>query len=644
MSSTRIPPRGPRSGPGGHGGPPGPSGRPSQPVGPSLVRRFLDGDLRYQRGSIDRRMRALRLAFALLIGLFAVRLLLVQVVDTSAMAQKAENARLDQSVLTAPRGTIYDVRGVPLAQSVEARNLAVDQTMITDPAALAAQLAPILRIPADKLQQSMTGTHRFAYIARDVSPAVAQQVLDLNNPAIGAESTMRRDYPGGNLGTSVLGFVGTDGHGLAGLEAGMEQTLAGTDGSRSVEVTDGKLIATAPDQQTEPVPGTSVRLTIDRDLEFIAQQAIAAQVKASNAQSGSVVLMEAKTGRILAMASVPTVDPTNVSNAKPQDIRNRAVEEAFEPGSTAKVMTLSAAINEHKATPSTVFTIHDSIYRGTRIFKDHDPHPTFDWTLAGILAKSSNTGAIATAELVGKDKFYDYLKRFGLGQPTGTDFPGEASGYVPPISTWSESTFPTMAFGQGFSVSTLQMASVFQTIANDGVRVTPRIVESTVDADGKETPQPPSEAEKVVEPETAREVRKMMEGVISDVGTAKNASIPGYRVAGKTGTANRPDETCHCYKGYTASFIGIVPADDPQLVAAVVVQDPKGQYMGSDNGAPVFRAVMTAALSSLGIPPTGAEEDLLPISADELPAGVDRRPVNPNEKQAPFVSTPDTPQ
>ena len=181
----------------------------------------------------------------------------------------------------------------------------------------------------------------------------------------------------------------------------MEQTLAGTDGSRSVEVTDGKLIATAPDQQTEPVPGTSVRLTIDRDLEFIAQQAIAAQVKASNAQSGSVVLMEAKTGRILAMASVPTVDPTNVSNAKPQTFAT-ARWRPSSPARPLKVMTLSAAINEHKATPSTVFTIHDSIYRGTRIFKDHDPHPTFDWTLAGILAKSSNTGAIATAELVGR--------------------------------------------------------------------------------------------------------------------------------------------------------------------------------------------------------------------------------------------------
>lgn len=611
---------------------------------PSLIRRFLDGDLRFHRSSPERRMRALSIALVVVVGLFALRLVQVQVVDTGAMAQRAEETRLATNTISAPRGTIYDVRGVPLAQSVDARNLAVDQTMMTDPAAITAQLAPILRIPADQLQASLVGDKRFAYIARNVTPEVSQQVLDLQIPGIAEEKTMRRDYPGGSLGTSVLGFVGTDGHGLAGLEAGLEDTLGGEDGLRSVEVIDGKLIPTATDQWTDPVPGTSVRLTLDRDLQYIAQEAISQQVKASKAQSGTVILMEVKTGRILAMASVPTIDPANPAQAKAEDMQNRAVVEAFEPGSTSKIMTMAAVINEGKATPSTVFTVHDAIHRGTRIFKDHDPHPTEQLTLAGILAKSSNTGSIGAAELIGPDKFYDYLTKFGVGRPTGAGFPGEASGYVPPTSEWTDSTFPTLAFGQGLSVSALQMTSIFQTIANDGVRIQPRIVESTIDADGNETPADPSVTDKVVEPATAQQVRKMMEGVLGDEGTAKNAAITGYRIGGKTGTANRIDDSCGCYKGYTASFIGIAPADDPELVAGVFVQDPKGQYMGSDNGAPVFKQVMTAALISLGVPPTGVEEEPLPVWADELPAGVSRTPVNPKEIQAPFVSSPDTPQ
>lgn len=608
------------------------------------MRRYLDGDLRFRPGNADRRMRTLSIVIVVVVAIFAVRLVQVQVVDTGAMAQRAEQTRLATTTIAAPRGTIYDVRGIPLAQSVEARNLAVDQTLVEDPAGAAAQLAPLLRVPADKLQQSLTGDKRFAYVARNVTPAVAEQVMALELPGMAAEKTLRRDYPGGSLGASVIGLIGTEGKGLAGLEAGLQDTLGGVDGSRSVEVIDGKVIPTATDEWTDPIPGSSVRLTMDRDLQFIAQESISRQVAASGAQSGTVIVMEVKTGRILAMASVPTIDPNNTSNIKVEDMQNRAVVEAFEPGSTSKIMTMAAAINEGKATPATVFTVHDAITRGTRIFKDHDPHDTYQLTLAGILAKSSNTGSIATAELVGEEKFYDYLMRFGLGRPTGADFPGEASGYVPPTSVWTDSTFPTLSFGQGLSLSALQITSVFQTMANKGVRIEPRIIESVIDADGNETAADAPEVTEVVEPETAETVMKMMEGVLGDDGTAKNAAIPGYRVAGKTGTANRIDDSCGCYKGYTASFIGVAPADDPELVAAVIVQDPKGAYMGSSNGAPVFKEVMTAALISLGIPPTGNDEPPLPVWSDELPAGASRTPINPDEERAPFISSPDTPQ
>lgn len=589
-------------------------------------------------------MRGLSILLVIVVAVFAVRLIQVQVVDTSAMAQRAEATRLATSTLQAPRGTIYDVRGVPLAQSVEDRNLAVDQTLVTDPAGVAAQLSPLLRLPADDIAKNLTGDKRFAYVARNISPAVAAQVMELGIDGLATEKTLRRDYPAGSLGASVIGLVGTEGKGLAGLEAGLEDTLHGTDGSRSVEVVDGKVIPTATDEWTDPIPGSSVRLTMDRDLQYIAQEAISRQVKASNAQSGTVILMEVKTGRILAMASVPTVDPNNPAGVKVEDMANRAVVEAFEPGSTSKIMTMAAVINEGKATPSTVFTVPDAIRRGTRIFKDHDPHDTYQLTLAGILAKSSNTGSIKAAELVGDETFYDYLMKFGLGEPTGADFPGEASGYVPPTSTWTDSTFPTLSFGQGLSLSALQITSVFQTMANNGVRIEPRIVESVIDADGNEKPAKPPETAEVVTAETADTVMKMMEGVLGEEGTAKNAQIPGYRISGKTGTANRIDDSCGCYRGYTASFIGVAPADDPELVAGVFVQDPKGAYLGSSNGVPVFKELMTSALISLGIPPTGNDEPQLPVWADELPAGTSRTSINPNEERAPFISSPDTPQ
>ncbi|MCB0914749.1 MAG: penicillin-binding protein 2 [Actinobacteria bacterium] len=610
MSATRTPPSGATR---------RPPGRPSRTGGRTWYQRFRDGDLTYRRGSPVKRMRMMSLVLVFITVLSLLRLIQVQIIDTGALAQRAESARLATTPLMGQRGTIYDINGMPLAQSVDAYNLAVDQTLVEDPSALAAELAPILESPEPEIEKSLVGDARFAYVQRFVTPEQASAVRDLEEPALGFEQTLRREYPGGDLAANVIGYVGVDGHGLAGVEISQEDTLAGVDGLRTVEVADGKLIPTATDELVSPQPGESLRLTLDQDLQYLAQDAISRQVAASRAESGTVIVMEVKTGRILAMASVPTVDANDPAAGKPEDLQNRAVVEAFEPGSTSKIMTMAAVINEGKADPLTHFTVKDSIDRGTRTFRDHDPHPTYEMTLAGILAKSSNTGSIEAAELIGEEKFYEYLRRFGVGDPTGAGFPGEASGYVPPTSEWTDSTFPTLAFGQGLSVSALQITSIFQTIANDGVRIQPHIVESTIDPDGEETPAEPAAATKVVEPETAEAVLKMMEGVVSPEGTANNAAIPGYRVGGKTGTANRIDDSCGCYRDYTASFIGVAPADDPELVAAVIVQDPKGTYMGSSNGAPVFKEVMTAALISLGIPPTNDDEPLLPIFVGEQP-------------------------
>ena len=583
------------------------------PAKSGLIKRFLGNELIFRPGDPNRRLRMLSMALVVVLSVFALRLLYVQVIAGPAFAQRAEATRLATSTLTAPRGTLFDANGVPLAESLEGRNIIVDQTLIEDPEDVAAQLSGPLGIPAEDLQPALTGESRFAYVARGVSPQIAADVAALELPGLASERTQRRVYPAGEIGANLVGFVGTDGHGLAGLELAFEDQLAGIDGMRQVEVANGKLIPMGTDVEDPAVPGTSLRLTIDRDIQWAAQNAISAQVSESGAQSGTVIVMEVKTGKVLAMASVPTFDPNAPAESRDEDLQNRAVVEAFEPGSTSKLMTVAAALEEGAVTPTTGFTVPSTITRGTNDFSDYAPHPTYQLTTAGILATSSNTGSIMLAERVGEEKFRDYMLRFGMGTPTGVGLPGEASGYVPPLSQWTDSTFPTLSFGQGFSASALQITSVFQTIANGGVRIQPSLVTASIDADGRERPAPAPEATEVVSPETADAVLHMMEGVVSDDGTARDAEISGYRVAGKTGTANRIDDSCGCYRGYTSSFIGVAPADDPEIVVAVIVQDPKSDYRGSANGVPVFNEVMSAALQMHRIPPTGASEPLLPI-------------------------------
>ena len=583
---------------------------------PNVWLRFWTNDLKFQPGDPNRRMKALAVGIVALMAVFAGRLMWVQAIDSTSMATRAANSRLATDTLHAPRGTIYDVRGVPLAQSVDARDIVVDQTLVEDPQADAQALATVLGIPAADIAKSLTGDKRFAYIAKGVTPAVATQVAELGITGVASDATLARDYPSGALGANVVGFVGAEDKGLAGLELAYDEELSGEDGSRSVELVNGKLIPTGTDEEISATPGASLRLTIDRDLQWAAQSAIAKQVAIAGAESGTVVLMEAKTGRILAMASVPTIDPAAPGESRVEDRENRAVVEAFEPGSTSKVMTMAAVLDEGKATPATEFTVPDTIQRAGTSFSDSEEHETWRLTLAGVLAKSSNTGTIQAAELIGPDTLYSYFKKFGIGEPTGLGFPGEATGFVPERDDWSDTSFPTLAFGQGLSMSALQTASVYQTLANGGERIEPSLVETVLNPDGTESRPPEPATEQVVKPETAAQVLAMMEEVVTKDGTAPQAAIPGYRIAGKTGTANRIDDSCGCYRGYTASFIGVAPADDPVLVAAVILQDPVNGHYGAEHGAPVFKEVMTAALQTLRVPPSGNESQALPVYAE----------------------------
>jgi len=534
--------------------------------------------------------------------------------------------------LQAPRGDITDINGVTFARSVAATSIVVDQTQITDPAKVAAFVAPILGMKVEEVQESLTGTRKWNMVARNAKPATWLKLsgaLDQYNSRFKAMSPDRiigffpersyvREYPSGNLIASLIGFVNHDGVGATGLESSMNSMIKGVDGKYSYA---NGYKAEIPGSQSEIIPaqsGTSVRLTVDRDIQWVASKAIADVVKSTRALSGTVIVMDPKTGHILAHATAPTFDPNDTTKVSLIAMRNPSVLDVYEPGSTGKVMTVAAAMDEKKITPETVLTIPDKLKRSTKVFKDHEPHPTQRLTTAGILAVSSNTGSIKIGEMISNDKLYEYLTKFGIGTKTGSGLPGESRGILPKVADWSGTTAPTVAFGQGYSVTAMQATSVFATLANDGVRVSPTVIAGTSDSSGNYTPSATRESVRVISPETAAKMRLMMESVVSANGTAPSAAIPGYRVAGKTGTAQRIDDTCGCYRGYTASFIGFAPADKPAYVISVTIQDPKGMHWGGYLGGPVFKKVMSFVLQSKGIAPTGAVADSIPLTEKAL--------------------------
>ncbi len=556
-------------------------------------------------GDPRRRLVTVGILVAMVMSLFAGRLLQLQGVEAAAYAATAEAERLRTVTIPATRGTITDANGVALATTVDAVNVTADQTQIADPVAVAAALAPVLGEPIKAIYNRIDGDLRFAYVAKEVTPKKWDAIAALRLPGIYSEPTAKRVYPQGSLAAAVLGFVGSDGHGLEGLEYSLDSELAGKDGQLTYEsAAGGRQIPSADSVNEESVPGADVQLTIDRDIQFIAERAIRAKVKESASDSGTVVAMDPRTGEVLALATYPSVNPSSPESAPEADRGNRAVTEIYEPGSTSKVMTMAAALDAGAVTPNTKVEVPPILYRGGDSFHDHSPHGTLHLTATGVLAQSSNIGMILIAERLGDQALYTYLRRFGMGSTSGLDFPGESAGILPNVNDWGPTNAATIAFGQGLSLNAVQATSVFATIANDGVRVEPTVVAGTSAPDGSFTPAPAPQRHRVVSPEAATTLREMMETVVSDEGTAPMAQIPGYRVAGKTGTAERVDESCGCYSGFTASFIGFAPADKPAIVVSVTLQDPKGDHYGGVLGGPVFKRVTSFALQTQQVPPT----------------------------------------
>ncbi|MEU3689179.1 peptidoglycan D,D-transpeptidase FtsI family protein [Streptomyces narbonensis] len=604
-------------------------------------------------GSPRPRLRLISLGLTLVMLVFVVRLLQVQAVDASAYAAKADKYRFQDHTLSAERGEITDRNGIALAASVDAYDITADPKLFTPeeskvpdaPEQAAALLAPILgKEPAELAKKLRTPKSRYTLLARKQTPQVWNQIKDLRKVygekaratggtgvnllgGILSEPSTKRVYPNGELAAGILGYVNAEGKGAGGVESMLDPELAGKDGKVRFTESGGRQVPTAGSQGTPAVPGSDIELTIDRDIQWAAQQAITEQVRKSKADRGYVVVQNTRTGEVLAMANAPGFDPNDLSAANAASMGNAALQDAYEPGSTSKVMSMAAVLEEGKATPQTHVTVPNRLHRGDRLFKDDVDHKTWYLTLNGVLAKSSNIGTILATGQLGATQpesnrvLHSYLRKFGIGSPTGLGFPGETPGILAKPEDWSTSQQYTIPFGQGLSVNAMQAASVYSTIANKGVRVEPTLVRGTKGPDGRFTPAPAPKESRVVSEKTAGTLAKMLESVVDDrEGTGTRAAIPGYRVAGKTGTANRVDPELGRYKGYTASFAGFAPADDPQITVYCAIQNPtKGSYFGGQICGPIYKKVMEFALKTLHVAPTGSEPARLPVDFDPTP-------------------------
>jgi cell division protein FtsI (penicillin-binding protein 3) len=571
--------------------------------------------------------RRLALGRAMLVmALLAAGLKLVQVQGLQAAELQAQSAKQQttRQTIIAERGPIIDRNGDALAFSVRVKALSAQPNRITedrkavgaDPEArkreMAAYLAQTLGPAVDEqdLLNKLLSDRSFVYLADDVEPGKAREITE-KFPEISSEDRELRRYPGGTLAANLIGVANwrMDEHklqGLAGLENSRDSLLAGKDGRRIVDTASGSdVVIPGSERAVQPaVPGSGLQLTIDADLQYTLQQLLADAVTRTGAKGASAVVLDARTAEVYALANDSTFDPSDRTSFEPARMGNPAVAAPFEPGSVNKVVTAAAAIEYGLVTPDTVIEVPGSIRVADRVIHDAWPHGRIRLTFTGVLAKSSNVGTLMTAQQVGEDRYADMLTRFGLGARTNVGLPGESPGQVPQRSEWSGSTFGNLPIGQGLSMTVLQMAGMYQAIANDGVRVPPRIVAAEIGPDGQRVEQPRPEGVRVVSEQSARTVRDMLRAVVQDApgqrGTGPAAALAGYQIAGKTGTAQQPDPGCGCYSDsrYWITFAGIVPADAPRFVVGIVLDAPQG----GTSAAPVFHDVASYLAQRYQIP------------------------------------------
>lgn len=576
------------------------------------------------------RRKFVAILLTLLFAVFAARLVLVQVVQGPALAEEARAERLRTFDIEAPRGQILDAHGNVLATSGERVHVAVNQRAVagfvhrdgdgevigTGAAAAADLLAPILDRDPAELGGQMVGDRTWVYLAKDLDPSVWREIRALGIAGIEPEWTTVREYPNGATAGNLIGFVGVDGVGLAGLELTYDESLTGIPGSETVEIGNGgQVIPTGTNEVVEAQQGSTLHTTIDRDLQFFAQQQVDATAAQYGAEWAGVAVMEIGTGNLVALAGSGTVDPNDPGATETSDRNSRAVTDPYEPGSTGKLLTIAAAMNEGLITPESSFLVEGAHDFDGQVINEHTWHEPLDMTTTGIVAISSNVGTVMIGNLLDDEVRYEYMQDFGFGSSTGLGLPGESAGIMSPPESWDPRTRMTTMFGQGYAITLVQNVAMVGTIGNDGLYMAPRLVSSIARPDGTvDVPETPEDRQ-VLTPETAQSMLDMMESVVQEGGSGEKAAIPGYRVSGKTGTAQTADANGQLTQ-VVANFVGVVPSDDPKFAVAVVVYKPTSGIYGGTIAAPLFQTVATDALERYGVPPSEGEPAQLPWLAD----------------------------
>ncbi|MFF3570412.1 peptidoglycan D,D-transpeptidase FtsI family protein [Nocardia jiangxiensis] len=573
----------------------------------------------------------------------ALQLLWIQTVSAPKLSAEAATQRTVHKVDYALRGSITDRNGKALAFTVATQWLTFQPVIVRKELAEAHAKSPKAPDPDTRLKAIAKAIHdkigkdapseqdllnnlkskdSFVYLVRDVDPRIATEITD-EFPEVGKERHDKPVYPGGSLAANIIGATGWDGHGQIGLESALDSSLAGTDGSHTYDQgSDGAMIPGSERNRHPAVNGTDVELTLDSDLQYYVQQQVQQAKDMSGAKDASVVVLDAHTAQVLAMANDNTFDPAK----GPQfwgsaNLGNPAVTDAFEPGSVNKIVDASAAIEYGLTTPDEVHQVPGSIEMGGVTVHDAWSHGVMPYTTTGIFGKSSNVGTLMLAQKIGEDRYADMLKRFGLGQRTGVGLPGESAGRIPPRDQWSGSTFANLPIGQGLSMTLLQMTGMYQAIANDGVRIPPRIVKSETGPDGGRTQEKQPDGVRVVSAKTAQTLRQMFQSIVQkdpmgyQQGTGTPAAIAGYQVAGKTGTAQQIDSACHCYSEsrYWITFAGMAPADNPRYVIGIMLDAPvrSSDGSGGQSAAPLFHNIASWALQRDRVPPSPPAKELV---------------------------------
>ncbi|CAM4348708.1 penicillin-binding protein 2 [Nocardia ninae] len=598
---------------------------------------------------LRRRLGAGRIIMLIALGVVALQLLWIQTINAPSLSAQAADQRTTHEPDYAIRGPITDRNGKSLAYTIAAKQLHFQPVPVRKQLADAKAKNPKAPDPDERLKAIAKTVHdklgkagpteaellaklrsdeTFVYLARGVDPRIAADIRT-QFPEVGADAQYPREYPGGSLAANVIGATGWDSHGQIGLESSLDSVLAGTDGSRTYDRgSDGTVIPGSWRDKQDAVNGNGVELTLDSDLQYYVQQQVQQARDLSGANSASAVVLDAKTGQVLSMANDNTFNPKlSPQNWASADMDNPSVTEVFEPGSVNKIVTAAAAIEYGLTNPDEVHQVPGNIRMAGVTVNDAWQHDVAPYTTTGIFGKSSNVGTLMLAQRVGEDRFADMLHRFGLGQRTGVGLPGESAGVVPARDQWSGGTFANLPIGQGLSMTTLQMTAMYQAIANDGVRIPPRIIKAKVAPDGTRTDETQPDGVRVVSPQTAATLRTMFQSVVqrdpmdaNENGTGGPAAIEGYQIAGKTGTAQKVDPSCGCYStsSFYITFAGIAPADNPRYVIGLMLDNPvrSSDGSGGQSAAPLFHNIASWAMQRDRIPPSPEPSKRFVLQAD----------------------------